>query len=66
MMVTDFANLDKPDDVVDLFHSANLTGGELHRNNVIMTCNWFVGRGKAEEAGRRRKSQIFHHLLPGR
>lgn len=51
MMITDFANLDKPDDVVDLFHSANLTGGELHRSNVIMTCNWLVGRGKAEEVG---------------
>lgn len=51
MMVTDFANLDKPDDVVDLFHSANLTGGELHRSNVIMTTNWLVGRGKAEEVG---------------
>ncbi|PIF44756.1 hypothetical protein CLU96_1750 [Chryseobacterium sp. 52] len=51
MLVTDFANLDKPDDVVDLFHSANLTGGELHRSNVIMTCNWLVGRGKAEEVG---------------
>ncbi|AZA53877.1 MULTISPECIES: DUF5458 family protein [Chryseobacterium] len=51
MLVTDFANLDKPDDVVDLFHSANLTGGELHRSNVIMTCNWLVGRGRAEEVG---------------
>lgn len=51
MMVTDFANLDKPDDVVDVFHSANLTGGDLHRSNVIMTCNYLVGRGKAEEVG---------------
>lgn len=51
MLVTDFANLDKPDDVVDLFHSANLTGGELYRSNVIMTTNWLVGRGKAEEIG---------------
>jgi hypothetical protein len=51
MLVTDFADLDKPDDVVDLFYSANLTGGELHRSNVIMTCNWIVGRGKAEEVG---------------
>lgn len=51
MLVTDFANLDKPDDVVDLFHSANLTGGELFRSNVIMTCNWVVGRGKADEVG---------------
>lgn len=51
MLVTDFANLDKPDDVVDMFATANLTGGELHRSNVIMTCNWLVGRGKAEEIG---------------
>lgn len=51
MLVTDFANLDKPDDVVDMFSSANLTGGELHRSNVIMACNWLVGRGKAEEVG---------------
>ncbi|HLV33066.1 MAG TPA: DUF5458 family protein [Chitinispirillaceae bacterium] len=51
MLVTDFADLDKPDDVVDLFYSANLTGGELHRSNVIMTCNWMVGRGKAGEIG---------------
>ena len=51
MLVTDFVDLDKPDDVVDLFYSANLTGGVLHRSNVIMTCNWLVGRGKAEEVG---------------
>lgn len=51
MLVTDFADLDKPDDVVDLFNAANLTGGELHKSNVIMTCNWLVGRGKAEEVG---------------
>ena len=51
MLLTDFANLDKPDDVVDLFHSANLTSGDVHKSNVIMTCNWLVGRGKAEEVG---------------
>lgn len=51
MLVTDFANLDQPDDVIDLFTSANLTGGDAFRSNVIMTCNWLVGRGKVEEAG---------------
>ena len=50
MMITDFANLNRPDDVIDLFNSANLTGGELHRSNVMMTCNYLVGRGKSEEA----------------
>lgn len=51
MLVTDFANLDKPDDVIDMFAAANLAGGELHRSNVIMTCNWLIGRGRAEELG---------------
>ncbi|WP_353099905.1 DUF5458 family protein [Myroides odoratus] len=51
MLLTDFANLDKPDDVVDLFHSANLTSADVHKSNVIMTCNWLVGRGRAEEVG---------------
>ncbi|MFT3936531.1 MAG: DUF5458 family protein [Chitinophagaceae bacterium] len=51
MLVTDFANLEQPDDVVDMFNAANLTGGELHRSNVIMTCNYLVGRGKASEVG---------------
>ena len=51
MLFTDFANLGQPDDVIELFNAANLTGGELHRSNVIMTCNYLVGRGKSEEVG---------------
>lgn len=51
MVLTDFANLESPDDVVEMFTSANLTGGELHRSNVIMTCNYLIGRGKATEVG---------------
>ncbi len=51
MMVTDFEHLDEPDDVMEMFEAANLTGGENHRSNVIMTCNWLVGRGKEDEVG---------------
>lgn len=51
MMVTDFANVDSPDDVVDLFTDGSFTGGDVFRSNVIMTCNWLVGRGKVEQAG---------------
>jgi hypothetical protein len=51
MLVTDFADLDQPDDVIDLFTSANLTGGEAFKSNTIMTCNWMVGRGKVAEVG---------------
>jgi hypothetical protein len=46
MLVTDFANLEASDDVIDLFEDANLTGGDVYRSNVIMACNWLVGRGK--------------------
>jgi hypothetical protein len=51
MLVTDFANLESPDDVVDLFSDGNFTGGDAYKSNTIMTCNWIVGRGKVEQAG---------------
>ncbi|UYZ62608.1 DUF5458 family protein [Hymenobacter weizhouensis] len=51
MMVTDFEHFDTPDDVIELFEEANLTGAESHKSNVIMACNWLVGRGKIEEVG---------------
>ncbi|HEY0176317.1 MAG TPA: DUF5458 family protein [Pedobacter sp.] len=51
MLITDFADLDQPDDVIDLFTAANLTGGEAYKSNVIMTANWLVGRGKVAEVG---------------
>lgn len=50
-LFTDFADLDSPDDVIDLFSTANMTGAELFRSNVIMTCNWVVGRSKVAEVG---------------
>ncbi len=51
MLITDFADLDHPDDVIDLFTEANLTGGDAFKSNVMMTCNWLVGRGKVQEVG---------------
>ncbi len=51
MMVTDFEHLDEPDDVMEMFELANLTGGDNFRSNVIMACNWLVGRGKYDEVG---------------
>ena len=49
MLVTDFANVESPDDVLDLFTDANLTGGDAHKANVLMTCNYIVGRGKNKD-----------------
>src|SRR5690606_33285542 len=51
MLITDFADLDHPDDVIDLFAEANLTGGDAYRSNVMMTCNWLIGRAKIDEIG---------------
>lgn len=51
LLITDFENLDQPDDVMELFEIANLTGGDNFRSNTIMTCNWLVGRGRFSEVG---------------
>ncbi|GAC1432820.1 MAG: DUF5458 family protein [Chitinophagaceae bacterium] len=51
MLVTDFEDLEAPDDVMELFEAANLTGGDTYRSNVMMSCNWLVGRGKFSEIG---------------
>ncbi len=51
MLITDFEHLDEPDDVMEMFDAANLTGGDTYRSNVMMTCNWLVGRGRYNEVG---------------
>jgi hypothetical protein len=51
MLITDFEHLESPDDVMEMFEAANLTGGDPYRSNMIMTCNWLVGRGKFDELG---------------
>ena len=51
MLVTDFENLDSADAVMEDFDAANLTGGDIYRSNVLMTCNWLVGRGKHADLG---------------
>jgi hypothetical protein len=51
MLVTDFEHLDNPDDVMEMFEVSNLTGGDAYRSNVMMTCNWLVGRDKVADVG---------------
>lgn len=50
-LITDFVHLDEPDDVIELFESANLASGDAYLSNVIMTCNWLVGREKVSILG---------------
>lgn len=51
MLVTDYRHLDSADSVIQLFDSANMTGGEAHKSNVMMGCNYLVGREAYEELG---------------
>lgn len=51
MLVTDFLNVETPGDALDLFTDANLTGGDPHKANIVMTCNYIIGRGKKTELG---------------
>ncbi|MDH6311111.1 hypothetical protein M2451_003975 [Dysgonomonas sp. PFB1-18] len=51
MLYTDFMDLDRPDDVVDMFFNADLSGGDTFKANTCMACNWLVGRGRYNELG---------------
>ncbi|MDQ2752769.1 MAG: DUF5458 family protein [Bacteroidota bacterium] len=51
MLITDFENIESPEDVLDMFTDANLTSGDPHKANIIMTCNYIVGRGKKTDVG---------------
>lgn len=50
-LITDFQDLESPDDVVDIFFNADHTGGDVYKSNTIMTCNWLLGRPKEESVG---------------
>jgi hypothetical protein len=43
-LFTDFLDLERSEDVLDMFFTANHTGGDPYRSNTCMTCNWLVGR----------------------
>ena len=51
VLLTDFQDLETPDDVIDIFFNANHTGGDVFKSNTIMTCNYLLGRAKNDEVG---------------
>lgn len=51
VLVTDFQDLETPDDVVDIFFNADHTGGDVFKSNTLMTCNWLLGRKKEDSVG---------------
>jgi hypothetical protein len=51
VLLTDFQDLESPDDVIDVFFNANHTGGDVFKSNTIMTCNYLLGRNRVDEVG---------------
>ncbi|MEA3443171.1 MAG: type VI secretion system contractile sheath protein TssC [Bacteroidota bacterium] len=51
MLITDYRHLENPDDVIEMFEEENMTSGDIHKANAIMTCNYLVGREKEEQFG---------------
>lgn len=51
MLFTDFADLDKSDDVVEMFDAANHTGSDAFKSHLTMACNWLIGRPRYAELG---------------
>lgn len=51
MLYTDFADLDKPEDVVEMFFTSNLASGDTFKSNTSMVCNWLIGRPRYRELG---------------
>lgn len=51
MLLTDFANLENTDQVLKQFERMKLTGDDEFRANMMMCCNWLVGREQYLDAG---------------
>lgn len=50
-LFTDFADIEKPDDVIEMFFESNLSGGDGFKSNTSMACNWIIARPKYAELG---------------
>ncbi|MEZ5083024.1 MAG: type VI secretion system contractile sheath protein TssC [Bacteroidales bacterium] len=49
LLVTDYRNMEDVRGTMEMFEDESLNGGDAHLANVIMTCNWLVGRKKYDE-----------------
>lgn len=49
LLLTDFNDLSSHDSVLDDFQDSGYA--DLDKTNVVMTCNWIIGRKKDEQAG---------------
>jgi len=51
VLVTDFQDLESPEDVVDMYDNVDHSGQDIFKSNTLMTCNWLLGRKKEESVG---------------
>jgi hypothetical protein len=51
MLVTDFENVETAEDVLDMLMMLTSPVETPHKANVLMTCNYIVGRGRKTELG---------------
>jgi hypothetical protein len=51
MLLTDFRDLAKPEQVMKLWEAGKYTGADEHKGSVMVTCNWLVGRSAYDEIG---------------
>lgn len=56
-LITDYRDLDSPDDVLDLFAGDDLASGDDHKSNTVMACNYLVAREKDAASGE--ESDVF-------
>jgi len=50
-LFTDFRDLDDAQDVIELFQDADHASADANKSNVVMACNWLVGREGYPEMG---------------
>lgn len=50
-LLTDFRDLEDTQDVIELFTDAGHASADAHKSNVIMACNWLIGREGYPEMG---------------
>ncbi|MEZ0540554.1 type VI secretion system contractile sheath protein TssC [Fibrella arboris] len=51
MLVTDYRHVDTPDDVMELFSEEDMPSADAYKANVMMTCNYLVGREAYTDLG---------------
>lgn len=50
-LYSDFEDVDNPDDLMEMFYDAKLTGADGYLQSTSLCCNWITARAKYDELG---------------